>query len=410
MNEYMIPAANIEGLKRDIETLNKRARRNHLPEIVMVVGEPVSKEVEGGTDTLVFFPVAIGGEAPKVGEWQFIATIEHLEMSEDNLVRSVPGQVAEGELNQYRKAAPICEHCGKERRRNNTYILRNEQGEYKQVGHRCLHDFLGYASPDALAKLAEMFFEACETASSACEDDFERAGRPSRLENLENYLAWCSACIRKYGWLSRSQCEYEGGKEPTSITAVIALEDHRAHQREGRPWADVVTPDETDKERTTKALEWVRGLQDLNNDYMYNLHTICRQSFISRRHMGIAASVFAAYNKAMEREQERKQNAALSKYVGTPGERIVRTLTVVSEHSFENSMGGTTHLYTLFDQEGNQFKWFASNKVLKPENTYRLKFTVKKHEEDRYKGFKQTIITRAKEEPPQNKRQSANNQ
>ena len=36
-----------------------------------------------------------------------------------------------------------CEHCNKRIRRNNTFILRHEDGSYKQVGSKCIHEFLG---------------------------------------------------------------------------------------------------------------------------------------------------------------------------------------------------------------------------------------------------------------------------
>ena len=44
---------------------------------------------------------------------------------------------------KYLRDPENCEHCNKRIRRNNTFILKHEDGSFKQVGSNCIHEFLG---------------------------------------------------------------------------------------------------------------------------------------------------------------------------------------------------------------------------------------------------------------------------
>jgi superfamily I DNA/RNA helicase len=44
---------------------------------------------------------------------------------------------------KYLRDPENCEHCNKRIKRNNTFILKHEDGSFKQVGSNCIHEFLG---------------------------------------------------------------------------------------------------------------------------------------------------------------------------------------------------------------------------------------------------------------------------
>ena len=157
-NIYRVPSVNTEKLYQEIAKLNKRAKRNGLAPIAIVeVGTEIVTPEDGKAPYVVCL-LQIIGESPIIAGWQFLAMVEHI--GGDTIIRAMPGIVAEGELAGYRGAAAHCQHCKAKVYRKYTAILKNEAGEYKQVGKSCLRDFTGHKSVEALATIAEQLQKA----------------------------------------------------------------------------------------------------------------------------------------------------------------------------------------------------------------------------------------------------------
>lgn len=398
--EYKIPSENYDGLVDAIAALNKRARRNKLEEITLTAtGTEETTEEDG--EVKLFFLVEVRGQSPRINGWQFVATIEHVTHEDGawlNLVRAVPNTITEGELVAYRSAAPDCQHCDRERLRNNTYVLRSEASEYKQVGHSCLRDFLGYESPDSLALMAEIIAMADEACQSACDEDGEGGSGGKRYLSIQHFLSFVCATMNKYGWVSRSKSE-EMGKPSTATETKTAIDDYEKCRGENRTWAAKVVPSDADREHTTKALEWIRGdAWSANNDWHYSIYVATKSNHMDVRHAGIVASLILAYDLTMQREYERKAAAASSSFQGEIGEKIVRELTCTKVTPVEG-MYATVYLHAFVDTEGNHYKWFASANASSfihgAGETYVIQGTVKDHTE--YQGAKDTMITRCKQ-------------
>jgi len=92
----------------------------------------------------------VHGETPKLAGWSLVAKIEWLE--DERLISCVPGETCP---EQYRTGAFNCDWCNTNRRRKETFVLRHENGEHKQVGRQCIRDFLGGKSPEQLLAEAE---------------------------------------------------------------------------------------------------------------------------------------------------------------------------------------------------------------------------------------------------------------
>lgn len=389
--EFRIPEQNMDYLEEQIAQLNKRAKRLHCSQITIETLSTETIENNDG-DIFVFYQVQISGSAPRINGWTFIAVLEHLYNEGcDNLVHAVPEMLQEGELANYRHAVPYCEHCKTQRLRNNTYILKNEQGIYKQVGRQCLVDFLGHDDPMAVAYSAQFIAEACESAEECLDDDFS-FGRPSKKLSTEYFLAWVHASIRQTGWCARKDAGY--GKTSTADDAMYNMDKYKQFPST----YENSKPTEQDRETTKKALEWIReGNWNVESDFLYSLHVVCKSNVLARNHTGIAAALFVAYNRAMEAERERQQASLVSEWQGEVGEKRLFTLTCDSVFYSENCYGRrvtTTSIYKLSDANGNRFTWFSSNDVLEVGNTYTLKGSIKAHDE--YKGVKQTVLTRCK--------------
>lgn len=113
----------------------------------------------------------------------------------------------------------------------------------------------------------------------------------------------------------------------------------------------------------------------------------------------------AAYKAEQERkEQERRERAALSDYVGTVGDKVETwvTLTRTGHYPcrdiFKRETEGTYYIFT--DDDNNVLTWFTQSGELnaagriEPGDRFLITGTVKKHEV--YNDQKQTILTRVK--------------
>lgn len=84
----------------------------------------------------------------------------------------------------------------------------------------------------------------------------------------------------------------------------------------------------------------------------------------------------------------------LNEYTGEIGKRQDFDVTCTKTLGIEGNYGVRT-MVKFADPDGRIIIWWATGEVeLEVGKQYRIKATVKKHEE--YKGWKQTIVTRAK--------------
>jgi len=380
---YCIPATNMNRLQEKIDKLNRKAVKLHCAPITLDVISTEMILIERLGMKLLHYNIEVVGDQPIINGWAFIATLEHT--TEGTILRSVPGMVVDGELTPYREVAPKCEHCNKNRKRNDTYVLRSENGQYKQVGSNCLGEFCQHNSPQAMASYAELLILAGASASSY-EDDF--GGKISGI-GTENLLAWVSLAIRTYGWVSSKKAQESF--EPickTSQTAMSMIED--AVQDKG----DAPRPTDADRVRAEQALEWIRNLEvtDDTSDYIHNLTVACKADSVPWRQIGIVASLFVAYDNAHGGYEKKERK--VSQYQGAVGGKITRIVTV-KRVSYSAGQYGTTSIYAMEDADGNQYTWFSTKDILDKNVTYDLVGTVKEHN-DRFKNIKTTVLTRCR--------------
>jgi hypothetical protein len=400
---YEVPETNLHVLFGKLTDLNKRAKRLRVAPITWkVIGQTVREfrdDITAMKVKRVYHTVEISGLAPKLNGWSFVATLDFTSgEGEGVIVRTVPGFTVDA---KYRHSNANCDHCAKIRRRNETFIVRNDAGNEMRVGRQCLRDFLGHQDPHLIARLAEFLAEVNDLGRSSEDDDFFGMGGSDNRIYLARYLTFVSATIRAEGWVSGKQA-FEQHIDSTAVRAMM-------HMRNKNPERSDPKPTEQDKEVVEKAIEWIREVRadamerDVElDDYMHNLSVVCASDMLSPKNKGIAASLITAHRREIEREINRKKVLTLSEtsqFVGTVGKRQVFTLTVLGMNTFMGNMGPTT--LVRFTDGANAFTWFASGDVTaEVGKTYRVKATVKKHEA--YKGrdakcapVKTTFINRA---------------
>ncbi len=350
-----------------------------------------------------FVLITVTGTLPRVNGWAMAATIQHGEGG--NILAHVPG-FEEPLPQQYRLANTICEHCNKQRNRNDTYVLQHEDKTWKQVGRNCLADFIRSTNAAAWAESAEMLANL-EAEIGEYEEDGESAGGHGQVYfSAKSLLAQVACVIRSDGWCSRTEAKTDFNKQAT-VDVALCLFDPKYFAKLKESQQKQYTPQEQDVARAEKAIEWAQALpSDVGNDYLWNIRVVSHRENLTHREAGLAGSIIAAYNRAMEQEVKRQyeRENTLNEYFGTVGKRETYVLTVLSERDMESQYGSLT-LYKFRDADGRMACWFSSALIqlkcadgetqygLVVGETYKIKATVKKHEV--YGGIMQTTLTRA---------------
>jgi hypothetical protein len=308
----------------------------------------------------------------------------------------------DGQMLHYRATATVpmpevtdttCQFCGKSRRRERVYTLHHDTEGSKQVGKSCLEAFLGVKPKGLWAldwTLDEQEFEDADDAGR-----WSAAG--SDVFDSEDLLAAAASTTRNGElFVPKSRASFE---HPATADALIDQWDaaHEAITDDGRQFA-------------RDALEWLRATPD-DGDYIGNLKASLipkdgTQKWVSRKHVGIAASAVSAYRRHLDREAERAvKEKARQEYqpgfVAPIGEKIAPApATIVGVFYPEpRNLGYGRVAYStvvkMIDAGGHQVTWFASGtKTFDVGSKVNYAGTVKDHGE--FQGVDQTIITRAK--------------
>lgn len=367
---FTIPASNQKIVEEQIEKLNRRAAKLGLDAITLTWGKAILND----KDELLAPCDVTGPLTVSYDGWEFIATLQHLPTGE-NIIRAISDEYMIPL--EYRESGSACEHCNTKRYRKDTYVVRHHSGEVKQVGSTCIKDFLGGNSPDNIMQRAGFVGELISF--------MEWAGNSPRVHDegifhIVSFLAQTAACIRDYGWLSKTKANESGG----TATAIRVQNNFSLSPGEK---TSVVTA--ADKQLAKEAAEWAENISDSDaeiSDYLYNIRAIARSGMVGWRTMGYAASIVSSYKRTQDNTE------ANSDHIGTIKVRQEFDLTL-KRMSSGVSVYGEYHMFIFNDEQGNVVVWRASNPPdLEEGKSYRIKGTVKAHTE--YKSVKQTEINR----------------
>jgi hypothetical protein len=384
---YVIPDRNFGEFQFRIAKLAKRAARLGVGEITYSSEERSRTDAKTGR-VYLSHAVTLTGAAPKLAGWTFVATLQHAGEA-GNILRAVPGaEVPES----FRTAAPNCDHCKAARMRRETFLVKSDAGELKQVGRQCVADFLGHADPQKIASLCEIWAEVGGLCEDAEGEDWRSGGRARERWDLLRFLT-CTACaMRNYGWISRTKARESNDPlvKATASHAFSIMSPSRDQANDPKfPRTNAEDAAEADR-----ALAWFEAEilpKEAKSDYEHNLSVISRMPSIDPKAFGLAASLIMIHRRAVGAALELGKRAAVSQHFGEVGKRAEFTLTVTMIREFESNFG-VTKLHKFLDAQGNEAVWFASREKLRQGSTYVVKATVKAH--NARDGVKQTVLTR----------------
>lgn len=329
----------------------------------------------------------VNGGIIKLAGWTFLGTLDHYSLPGSVLVHTVPGQSIP---ERYFNSKPICEHCNKSRRRSETFVVRHESGEEKQVGRQCLAEFLGIDPHRAISYLQSMM----ETVGTIDEEGYSGGSYKDYYHDLDTVLGLTLAVISKDGWVSKKMAEERMMKATSTTVDTLLSKPFGMTEMEWKQMHEEYATTQAMKNEIPLIREWVKKQTNVN-EYIHNLQAIEAAGEVSWWLLGYACSMASSYQKDMETMRLSRPQAVLNEWVGAVNDKIEVTIKVISTFPLHTQFGLTT-LFTMKDNEGRRYKWFASGvgNEMEVDNTYTIRGTVKKHDE--YHGVKDTILTRVK--------------
>ena len=378
---FLVPVSARQKIIDKINNLRSRAFKLGLPEINLMWGslETESRMINGEMKNIQFIQAHLSGPIKVAFDgWEFVATLQHLETGE-NIIRAISNDFQIPE--KYKTAGSDCEHCRVNRYRKDTYIVRHINNDFVQVGSSCIKDFLGNNSPDNIIQAADLASNIVQYMNSFYQDS-SYINPDDILINLEQVLAQTSACIRDYGWISKSTAYNRN----TTSTASMVLDN--ITKVESLFKSNVSNVDE---QTAFAAINWAENLSDYrcnSSDYLHNIRAIARAGAVNRKTIGYAASIISSFQKEHEREMS-KTNIS---HVGTVKSREEFDVTLANIFTGHSSFG-TFYKYTFRDMNRNILVWTTSHQQhLEKDKKYKIKATVKAH--SYYKDIPQTQINR----------------
>jgi hypothetical protein len=385
--------------RKELNKLVKKADRYGCTAVAYTVGQPYTQKRRhqdwDGIErevTVDVVDLVITGEAPRVGNYEFLARIEHTEGGV--LLSTKPG--VEGLDERFRQASHACEHCRVARDRKELYVCRElGTGKQVQVGRTCLRDFLGMDNPASVAGRFNWFQELRSLGGYGEYSD-------GYQQSLVGLLSLASVAVRLFGWCSKGQAQMDEQLTATVEYVQVGLAAPGKLGQSDRALrlklVEALTAD--DEALAARVIEWVRNAMPAKSDYEHNLKVIFAGDYVTdRRRLGLAVSAVAAHGRAVEAELRRtkeREGAKESAFVGTVGERFRGVLvTLQSSRTIQTNGYGDLVLNKFLDAQGNVLTWFTSGGVdLAIGEQALLDGTVKDHKE--YQGAKETQLTRCK--------------
>ena len=399
---YAVHEANMDRLQKHMTRIRNKCEKYGCEFKCAEVGEEFRtiKDDKGNEDLARFVLVDVEGTA-MLNNWEFIARLEHTRNG--NIIHKCSSAVEVPE--RYYNSPPVCEHCGTNRYRKDTFVVHNvETDEFKQVGKSCLLDFTHGLSAEGITAFLAGFDKLAEfeTPPGGC-------GGWEHYVDRDLFLRYVAETVRLCGYVKRRDDIYDEVDHNNTLDRAVRIMDWREKGRKPFMWtvADIeaIIPSGFDangekaREIAQSAYDYVRDLEG-NTNYIHNLRTVIANDYVSYSNLGLLASAIPFYNRYVERceeensrKKEMRKEVENSKWLGEVGDRLkdVPIAGVKVMWSGCNEFG-TQFLYKLVDQNANVLIWSTGKEL--PEEDFTLTGTVKELKE--YNGVKETVVTRCR--------------
>ena len=331
-----------------------------------------------------------------------------------------------------------CDHCGTNRRRNKSFLIQNNDGEWKRVGGACVKQFLG-VNPESFFKLVQAFRDFREYESPFDEDGNHIPSTYHRkLWNPELQAVDIDKLISMF----EVQVELDGKYIKNEWKEVGT----GRHDRWGQEFTKMVRANQGEStadnvRRTFDIIEsplYSETEYDINEELVEDVYKYWNSIEVTGKtttedvwnhetgeYEEKEVTIYSGYDDFMNKtkkygqkkririmdinqiipsintyfEWKKKQSEPVSNYIGTVGEKVGMELTVTNVSGFEGAYGWT-NVYKMVDSNNNQVtkfgtinsRYLVSGETIEEGSVLKFKAEIKKHEE--FRGKKQTTIGR----------------
>lgn len=382
-----LSALGLKKLTKTIKRLSRRAEKIGIEKPTITINGSTMIRDEDDGSFIEMFSVSVEQNTDiRINGWQFAATLD-TSMHGGTIVRVNPSSTVSVPQHYY-TTDTHCDHCNTVRRRNDVYVVYNpETQEYKQIGSSCLADFLGHQDAEQIAAYYDGFESIIEeTQEQDCHEGNER------YYAVDRYLAHVVAVIGKFGYVNAKTAEEQC--KPSTKKAAL---NNYIEQQQNRV-STYITVTEEHQRRAEVALAWAKeyyiSMPTIQqSDYDHTMSVILQESYVTERQLGYVASLIPGYDRFVEKDIARNNNAA-SEFIGTIGDTITVRATVARVLEFDGFYG-MTYVH-IFNAAGNILVWKtnkrAANVDAQVKREITLKGTIKNHK--LYNDVKQTELTR----------------
>lgn len=421
-NKVIVPTNQLAEFKARLAKLNTKAAAYGLSPITVKATEEVAYWIklttENASDTLFGrHMVRITPESPakqgaetvrtvhmeieypiiKLGQWQVIAQVQSAAPAPGNLIFNISRDKADEPALRKWSSCPIgCEHCKTDRARKMSFILKDQSGSMTEIGSSCLEDYTGIDPAAALflAKIHQFF--AAEWDDN---DGWEKNAAATGVAT-ESYLTAVLYCIDvdPMGFISATKAR--DSVPPLAPTYDTAWGLGREMINSPKLRASYLEKEPTHREQARKIIAWARGLNEEELSlYEMNLKKVLSGDDIlaQAKHLALAASAPAAYDRANLRQQDRSNTEKV--HIGAAGQKMGGDLVLHRLSSFETQFG-LKYIANMRDADGNVVIWKTTSLPMELKSPsaigkpFEATFKVKSHGD--YQGTPQTEVSHLK--------------
>lgn len=343
-----------------VSKFNKIKNKANLNIMLTTIKEPYFKKINLFKNIKVR-DILIEGEI-KNNDWLLVAELEHTLNNQNIVFDFSSGEI---DTSKFRNLEPHCDHCGVERFRRFTYIVKNiKTNELKQVGKACLKEYTGFNLSDII------------TLKNIFDYDVDEEKDNEEIVKEDNYFEVNDLILRAFNVVKE-----KGYNKNSIIENMFELKN-------------------VNKNFDVEAFKkWVenKAENEFNSDYFYNTDLIIKEKYIENNKIRFIASAVNSYLKEIN-----NSNNSESDYLGNVGDKIeteivnIRVLfTSYNSYGYRNSVESKT--FEMIDKNNNVIIYKTSNtseleKKIESKETFKIKATIKNLK--LYNGIKQTVITR----------------
>ncbi len=377
INNTSILLSSKSQFEASIAKLSKRAGKLGVAAPVITFGNIIIRNVVNSDNVemdLEFIEVAIEEVDVKLNGWEVIGVVEIEEgVTYTRSFQELPVEFRTTSMTR-------CDHCHTKHARNSVVIIRNEAGEYLQVGKSCLKDFTGHATALSIASYWSLLAEVVEEF----EDEYMTCSGVPQMYSVEKLLSIGAMSVRNYGYVSKSMAEERGMGCTTAddIRTYIFSTNNKN------------LPNITEEDKATAAtiIEWFSNANlDTTSDFMFNLTNIMDAGYCSAKRIGILSAIFAVHAKATMESVDYSKSV----WFGVEKDKIEMNVEVVGVYGYSTQFG-YMNIITMLNEAGNVLVWKtgSASDAFSKGASLKIKATIKGHDE--FRGVKQTSIIRVK--------------